>query len=491
MRKIGTIVSDIPPSIRGALIKLSVDDVRPLEYVVTYGEYNGRRAGIILRITDISHYSEFSKARALEIEEKMGIKLRPIVENGELLGEYLVAYGEVVDAFIVEHKHVIPIGPVIPPKPRSEVYKADDTVLRALIGNVKHPLYIGWLYGSPNVKVFLEANNLTRHMIILGGTGTGKSWFRGVVLEELHRLGIPQVNLDILDEYTDAVKQLGGKNLVLGRDYKPRLDMMSPDEFDLMIEDYIPTPFQRAIARQGFIRYRRASLNALQPLEPNQLLKYVNEAADEYNARADTRENTLSRLEAFLTDFGIFGTGIDWGRLLGKYKIVNIRFPYMADPVIRAGIAATLKELMYLRSRNAIPPLVVSFDEAHTIIPRGRDSPAKTVIKHLLRYGRHLGIGVIMITQRPSSIDEEAVMMPATRVIFAIDPRELKELKPLLSDLGDYAIRLIPRMETGSAVITATMDILRHSLYVKIRSDRKTRHGGHSIPLIQEGDIGT
>ncbi len=484
MRKIGTIISDIPPSIKGALIKLSTDDIRPLEYVVTYGEHRGKKVGIILRITDISHFSEFSKAHALEIEEKMGVKIRPTIGDEDLLGEYLTAFGEVVDAFSMEQERIVPIGPVVPPRPRSDVYKADDAVLRALIGDIKHPLYIGCLYGSPDVKVSLEANSLVRHMIILGGTGTGKSWFRGVILEELYRLGIPQVNLDILDEYSGAVEKLGGKNLVLGRDYKPRLDMMSPDEFDLMIEDYIPTPFQRAIARQGFIKYRRASLNAFQPLEPSELLKYVDKAADEYNARDDTRLNTISRLEAFLSDFGIFGTGIDWGKLLGRHRIINIKFHYMADPVIRAGIAATLKELMYLRTKNIIPPLVVSFDEAHTIIPRGRNSPAKTVIKHLLRYGRHLGIGVIMITQRPSSIDEEAVMMPATRVIFAIDPRELRELKHLLSDLGDYAIRLIPRMEAGSAVITATMDILRHSLYVKIRSDRKTEHGGHSIHLI-------
>jgi len=483
--KIGVIVSDIPPSINGALIKLSTSNIKPLEYVISYGHLENKNVGVILRITNITHHSAFAKASSLEIEEKMGVKLYPSIEGNELIGEYLAAYGEVVDAFVHENGQIKPIGPVIPPTAKSPVFRANKDIVRVLVGRVRHPVHIGSLYGSNNVQVCLEANSLTRHMIILGGTGSGKSWFRGVLLEELHRLGVPQINFDILDEYSKTVEQLGGKNLILGKDYCPRLDTLSPDEFDIMIQDYIPTPFQRAIARQGFIKFKRNSQRALSPLKPNRILDFVDEAAKDYNAREDTKMNTLARLEAFLTDFNIFGTGIDWRALITKFKLINIRFPYIADPVMRVGVATTLKELMNLRRNKIIPPLVVSFDEAHTIIPRTKVSPARTVIKHLLRYGRHLGIGVIMITQRPSSIDEEAVAMPATRVIFATDPRELRELKSLLTDLGDYAFNLIPRLETGTAVITATMDILRHSLYVKIRSDRKTTHGGKSIMLIE------
>lgn len=483
-RKVGIIVADIPPSLKGALIKLTNPIIKPLEYVVTYFTWNGEEVGVVLRITDISHYSEYTRARALDIEEKMGVRLYPSIKDEELIGEYIVAYGELVEAFVIQNGRPNPIGPAIPPVAGSDVYKADDRVLEVLVGNIKNRLYIGHLYGAPSVKVELEANNLLRHIIILGGTGTGKSWFRGVLMEELHKLDVPQVNLDILNEYSTAVEQLGGRNILLKGGYKPRLDVFSPDEFDEMIEDHIPTPFQRTIARQGFIRFRRASSGALTPLEATALLRYVDEAADEYNARGDTRLNTTSRLEAFISDYGIFGTGLNWAELIKKHRLINVRFPYMADRVIRAGVAAVLKELMLLRNKGSISPLIVSFDEAHTIIPRGRRSPAKTVVKHLLRYGRHLGIGVIMITQRPSSIDEEAVMMPASRVIFATDPAELKGLKPLLADLGDYALRLIPRLEAGSAVVTATMDILRHSLYVRIRSDRVTKHGGDSVPLV-------
>lgn len=485
--KVGVVISDIPPSISGALIKLSDRSVRPLEYLVAYFEREGRKFGAVLRVTDVRHVSEYSRARTIEIEEKLGVRAYPELIQDDLIGEYIEAVTELIDCFIVRAGDIHPIGPVVPPPPRAEVYKADKRVMNILVGKVKNPLYIGHLHGSPT-RVELEANNLIRHMIILGGTGTGKSWFRGVLMEELHKMGVLQVNLDILDEYTQATEQLGGVNITLKKDYKPRLDVFSPDEFDQLIEDYVPTPFQRTIARQGYVKFRDMSRRALTPLTPKDLLRFVDIAADEYNAREDTRQNTISRLEAFIQDFGIFGESIDWKMLTRKYRLVNIRFPYMADQVIRAGIAAVLKELMSLRNYGAIDPLVISFDEAHTIIPRGRKSPAATVVRHLLRYGRHIGIGIIMITQRPSSIDDEAVNMPATRVIFATDPAELKGLKTLLSDLGDYALNLIPRLEAGTAVITGTRDILRHSLYVSIRSNRNTTHGGRSIPLVPDGD---
>ncbi|MCD6513859.1 MAG: hypothetical protein J7L07_02940 [Candidatus Odinarchaeota archaeon] len=71
------------------------------------------------------------------------------------------------------------------------------------------------------------------------------------------------------------------------------------------------------------------------------------------------------------------------------------------------------------------------------------------------------------------------------REFFATDPRELKDLRSMFQDLGDYIFGLIPRLEVGTAVITGTMDVLRHSLYIKIPEERRTTHGGYSLNLIE------
>ncbi len=481
---VGYVIADKEPSIYGAEIKLNDPTVRPLEYVVAKTKIDDAICGIIMRITNIREKNRYVTGDVLDLQEKTGVSVYPEYMQQNLVGQYTIAEAEVIDAYVIENGKVRVIGPVIHPRAGSKVYRADDTALKALIGDVKKPLDLGLLAGSDTVRVSIDVNSLTRHMIIIGGTGTGKSYFRGRLMEKLHELGVPQVNFDILNEYAQAVDELGGKNLKLGKDYKPRLDVLEPTEFEQMISDYIPTPFQRAIARQGFVKFRRDSLTSLSPLDPMKLVEYVEDAAYDYRASKETRENTVTRVEAFLQDFNIFGKGVDWSKLLKKDKLVNIVFGFASESVARVGIACALRELMMLRERNAVPPLVASFDEAHIIIPKDGKSVAGTVVKKLLRYGRHLGIGVMMITQRPSSVEPEALSMPATRVIFAIGHRELGDMRAMLSDLGDYVFNLIPRLEVGTAVITGTMDVLRHSLYIRVPADRKTTHGGVTPKLI-------
>jgi len=484
---IGYIASDTPPSTEYAYVFLKKEEgIKPLQYLVAKTKRNGKEYGVILRVQKIISIDKASRSAVIDLEEKTGLRL-PEKLYEQLPGRYKLAKTEVIDAYEVSNDEgtikVRVLGPSIPPEPRAPVYPIDEIAMRVLTKKVEHPLLIGKLVGS-SVPVALEANDLLRHVCILGGTGTGKSWLRGVLMEELAKLKIPQVNFDYLGEYVEATEQLGGINLTLGEDYRPRLDMLSPREFSLMIQNYVPTPFQLAIAQQGFADFRRRSLNALQPLPPSKLIDYIRAAAISYNAREDTLQNVTSRVKAFLQDFDIFGESIDWKHYLEKYKLINIVFEYADEDLIRIGVAATLKELMILRRLKKIPCLITSFEEAHMIIPRGEKSIASVVVKRLLRYGRHLGIGVILITQKPNSIDQEGVSMPATKIVFALSHDELRYMRGLFSDLGEEIYRRIPKLEVGTAVISGTYDILRHSLYVRIRSDRKTKHGGETPRLL-------
>ena len=203
--------------------------------------------------------------------------------------------------------------------------------------------------------------------------------------------------------------------------------MLTPAEFESMIKHHIPTDFQRTIAVNGFIKFKEESLARISrnmpPLNPEELPRFVERSASEYQARDDTRQNTIERIRTFLRNYPIFGEGIDWRNIIvnQRTKLINIIFGTADENTIRFGIGCILKELWECRRRNQIPPLVVSFEEAHMIVPRGDLNVASFIVKKLLRYGRHYGIGVIMITQRPSSVDPETIGMPATRVIFALD----------------------------------------------------------------------
>ena len=304
-------------------------------------------------------------------------------------------------------------------------------------------------------------------------------------------LGARQVNFDPLDEYYYTVQDLGGVNIIVGTDYYPRLDYLSEGEFTGLIEAHIPTEFQRAIAREGFNRFvresRRREENGFSPLSPEKLINYVELAADNMRASDDTRRNVVERLRFFLNSLGIAGTGgLDIAKLIESRRLVNFVFRDVTETQITFSVASILKEIMSLKRRKRIGNLIVSSDEAHLLVPSGRAyPPSKSVIKRLIRYGRHYGIGVMLITQLPTSLDQEVVSLPSLRFFFATSTDQVKGLSYLLSDLPRTIFEDIPRLERGTAIITGAKDLVRHSAYVKIRSERRSRHGAPTPPLIE------
>jgi len=51
-------------------------------------------------------------------------------------------------------------------------------------------------FGDPDTPIVLGKGVIQRHVFIGGGIGSGKSYTRGVLAEELHAFGIPQVNME-------------------------------------------------------------------------------------------------------------------------------------------------------------------------------------------------------------------------------------------------------------------------------------------------------
>ena len=70
-------------------------------------------------------------------------------------------------------------------------------------------LHVGYLHSDGTIPVTVENGAVQRHVLIVGGIGSGKSYTRGVPGEELHRLGVPQVNIDVNGEMIDAARELG------------------------------------------------------------------------------------------------------------------------------------------------------------------------------------------------------------------------------------------------------------------------------------------
>ncbi|MEM5777489.1 MAG: DUF87 domain-containing protein, partial [Candidatus Aenigmatarchaeota archaeon] len=92
--------------------------------------------------------------------------------------------------------------PRMPFKPNTYVYKADDGLIKRVLGLKNEGLYVGLLDGSEKLKVYMDPKLLmTKHLAILAKSGFGKSYLAGVILEEFMENQIPAVVIDPHGEY--------------------------------------------------------------------------------------------------------------------------------------------------------------------------------------------------------------------------------------------------------------------------------------------------
>ncbi len=455
----------------------------------------------LLRVIDLNYYSPVATPQSVKMKKEF---LKEEVSPEAAMSHFFaqrIARAELIDvAKRMAGGHQL-IGPKRIPCPGTPVYAVDSEIRELLFGKQEDPITIGTLVDT-NIEVTIDIQKLNRHVLIIGTTGTGKSWLRGVLLEKIHELGVPQVIFDPLRDYTEAVRELSGINLRYGQNFLPSLAALPTDVFASMLKPVL-TPLQLSIAIRAFEAFKReASRN--ENVDPLRLIEHIRNVAHSMRAQEDTRENTVARVETLLRELGYI-RGNEEGILryissnrqhasslilsknnlanfINNRKIINIDLYGVDDLALQVTVASVLSQILSLRAENRIPPLVVSFDEAHRIAPRVRSRneapPSLLVVKNLARYGRHYGIGLIVITQYPDSVDVELIRLPATRFIFAIDSDQLGAIKGLLGDLPDEIRDNLPKLEKGTAFLAGTMDVVRHTLYVRITSERRTTHGG-------------
>jgi DNA helicase HerA-like ATPase len=343
-------------------------------------------------------------------------------------------------------------------------------------------MYIGTTVGEVPIPVILSANAvLPRHILIVGSTGTGKSWLRGVIAEEIWKLGIPQVNVDVHGEFVKAATELGGENLVPGQSLTVPLSSLSEPEVIGLIP-YL-TELQGEIVRRAFLNLKKSG----RAFGVSDFVNEVRRVGIELNAREQTIAIAADRVEA-LNFVRIIGGGIDWSHKLATKKFVNIDCRGLAHSELQAVAGAVARELLSLRMRGKIPPVVFSIDEAHLFVPHsapGEETTSGQVIREVIRFGRHYGLCLILVTPAPSDIDRRIVRVTNTRFIFATEPDQLDYLKGVFADAPEDVIKRLPKLEQGVCLLTGSRETVRHALLVKVRR-RKTTHGGETPNIVEE-----
>lgn len=117
-------------------------------------------------------------------------------------------------------------------------------------------------------------------------------------------------------------------------------------------------------------------------------------------------------------------------------------------------------------------PLLVVIDEAHLLIPDGDDSLANRMLSTLAKEGRKYGIGLMLVSQRPSEIDSTVLSQCgsfiAMRLTNASDRGRVAQTVP--DDLGGL-VDSLPSLRTGEGIFLG--EIVPIPTRVRIRKAHK------------------
>lgn len=343
--------------------------------------------------------------------------------------------------------------------------------------------------GDSSVKFIVPMEAIARHIAVVGKTGVGKSYAIGVIIEELVRQGIPVISFDVLGDLNNAVDDLKGKNFRAGENFRVPYSVIGLHEF----LGFVPNLTSDQSEIVGFA-YDEIFGKALQGLDETgvinnpirQLLDEIERTAEDFGQKA-VGTRALRKVDTAFTRNSLLTTSTEaWlGEFIQK-PITNVFVGHLNQQQRNLIVGATARMLQSLRKRNRVPPFVFILDEAHFFLPSGGVTTSSTqVIRELIRTARHDAIGVMLITQSPASMDKQVLLTCNTRIVFALDPEDLKLVSGTLGDVADEMKSRIPKLAKGTAIISSSSDIIRHPALVRIRK-RNTREGAPTPNIAEE-----
>lgn len=159
--------------------------------------------------------------------------------------------------------------------------------------------------------------------------------------------------------------------------------------------------------------------------------------------------------------------------------------PAEVQPMIVGTLLRVVYEMLYWGQGLAVggreQPLLVVIDEAHRFIPDGGKTPAHRTLSMIAKEGRKYGVGLMLVTQRPSELDagilSQCGSIVALRTTNAADRSRIAAAAP--DDLGGI-VELLPALRTGEAVFLGEV----MPLPSRVRIRRATTNSGGGDPAL-------
>ncbi|HEY9647414.1 MAG TPA: DUF87 domain-containing protein, partial [Chroococcidiopsis sp.] len=377
------------------------------------------------------------------------------------------------------------------PNPGARVYLASDAGLQSVV-NKRQPGEVGSAHiGSlllrelGAVPVALDVKELvSTHMAILAGTGSGKSYTAGVLVEELlspHNRAAVLI-FDPHGEYGTLSDMRGHAAFTAEDGYAPQVNVLSPEDIRIRISslDYydivtlLPGMSDR---QQAILSKAYAILNRHKKGDYRWGIQDLIAAVYEADTTDDEEGNPkvgssapaiewkldrLGRSEYFhafdhLAPKALFKPG--QVTVLQMNEISQEEQQVICAAILRQTNQArmnTQKEKITPDDENYLPyPVFILIEEAHRFAPAHEPSRCKMILRTILSEGRKFGLGVGLITQRPGKLDSDVLSQCMSQFIMRIvNPVDQDSLKYGVEAAGRDLLKELPSLTKGQVIVS-------------------------------------
>jgi hypothetical protein len=148
---------------------------------------------------------------------------------------------------------------------------------------------------------------------------------------------------------------------------------------------------------------------------------------------------------------------------LGHEKPITILdLSGIPSPVVARLIGAILKiiyeGLLWGREKSEggiARPLLIVMEEAHRYLSKEADSPARAMVQRIVKEGRKFGIGAMVVSQRPSEVDETILSQCGTFIALRLsNSADRAKVQASLPDNLAGIVDSLPVLRIGEAIIT-------------------------------------
>lgn len=363
---------------------------------------------------------------------------------------------------------------------------------------------------------------VTRHLAILAMTGAGKSWAARRIIEELTARNYPIVIFDPHGDYTglaevpalrDRVRryyaqlpifeEAADTVVTIVETLGWRLANTHRSLFDALFEaarGFIGVPPAELPERAGWLaRYLDKPGIARYGLKPDLFYLADFVQAVVVAGKGDDRAALGALGEWSGVDIKVTRQQAGWleglpnnlragARQLGRMEDISKRAARTSDPlpadrtgliryggvsiVALSGYTGDFQAMIYDLVANAIfnaqmadpshMPVLFVLEEAHKFAPAQAASPAEqravTTTRQIAQEGRKFNVGLVLISQRPSRLDETTLSQCNSYVVMRmVNPADQSYVRRVVETLGEDDVRMLPDLDVGEAILSGQL----------------------------------